>query len=199
MGPRDPKNFKLLVFKGILLKFSTVHFFNNRNWYHTHFWCFGSFQGKYKNFRIFSISFRSGKTWSNFELLLCFQRSTNGSSNVQNLLRTLQSSLWVIYEVSGWLGCEIRVRRRSKNDSKWAKIWLFWPKRGVYVKIFAPQSLRRALRVPKSYLGPFAEFKNGLKVEIGAEIRILAGREMDRGSISCHITFTGLPEFSILC
>ena len=75
----------------------------------------------------------------------------------------------------------------------------FDQKRGVYVKIFAPQSLRRALRVPKSYLGRFAEFKNGLKVEIGAEIRILAGREMDRGSISCHITFTGLPEFSTLC
>ena len=57
----------------------------------------------------------------------------------------------------------------------------FDQKRGVYFKIFAPQSLRRALRVPKSYLGPFAEFKNGLKVEIGAEIRILAGREMDPG------------------
>ena len=70
--------------------------------------------------------------------------------------------------------------------------------RGVYVKIFASQSLRRALRMPKSYLESSAEFKTGLKVEIGPEIRILAGREMDPGR-SQAITFTGLPEFSTLC
>ena len=49
----------------------------------------------------------------------------------------------------------------------------FDQKRGVYVKIFAPQSLRRALRMPKSYLGRSAELKNGLKIEIGIKLGIL--------------------------
>ena len=149
-GSQRSQNFKLLVFKGILLKFGTVHFFNNRNWYHTHFWCFGSFQGTYKNFCIFSISFRSGKTWSNFELLLCFQRSTNGSSNVQNLLRALQSSLWVIHEVSGWLGGKIGAWRRQKTDWNWAKISLFLTKKiGGYEERATLLRLARAWRVPK--------------------------------------------------
>ena len=64
----------------------------------------------------------------------------------------------------------------TQNEQKYD---FFDQKRGVYVKIFASQSLRRALRMPKSYLESSAEFKTGLKVEIGPEIRILAGREMD--------------------
>ena len=52
--------------------------------------------------------------------------------------------------------------------------------------------------MPKSYLESSAEFKTGLKVEIGPEIRILAGREMDPGRPPA-ITYTGLPEFSTLC
>ena len=83
----------------------------------------------------------------------------------------------------------------TQNEQKYD---FFDQKRGVYVKIFASQSLRRALRMPKSYLESSAEFKTGLKVEIGPEIRILAGREMDPGR-SQAITFTGLPEFSTLC
>ena len=38
----------------------------------------------------------------------------------------------------------------------------------------------------------FFEFRTGLKVEIGAEIRILAGREMDPDH--SQVTITGLPE-----
>ena len=64
----------------------------------------------------------------------------------------------------------------TQNEQKYH---FFDQNRGVYVKIFASQSLRRALRMPKSYLESSAEFKTGLKVEIGPEIRILAGREMD--------------------
>ena len=79
----------------------------------------------------------------------------------------------------------------TQNEQKYD---FFDQNRGVYVKIFASQSLRRALRMPKSYLESSAEFKTGLKVEI----RILAGREMDPGRPPA-ITYTGLPEFSTLC
>ena len=44
---------------------------------------------------------------------------------------------------------------------------------GVYVQIFALSRSRRPLRVPKLYLDRFAEFKNGIKVEFGAKMRIL--------------------------
>ena len=83
----------------------------------------------------------------------------------------------------------------TQNEQKYD---FFDQKRGVHVKIFAPQSLRTALRMPKSHLECSPEFKNGLKVEIGVEIRILAGREMDPGRPPA-ITYTGLPEFSTLC
>ena len=51
------------------------------------------------------------------------------------------------------------------NGSQIAK---FDQKMGVSKAIFAFQRPPRALKMPKSYLESFAEFKNGLKVEIGA-------------------------------
>ena len=56
------------------------------------------------------------------------------------------------------------------NGSKIAK---FDQKMGVSKAIFAFQRPHRALKMPKSYLESSAEFKNGIKVEFGAKMRIL--------------------------
>ena len=56
-----------------------------------------------------------------------------------------------------------------------SQIGNFDQKMGVSKAIFAFQRPPRALKMPKSYLESSAEFKTGLKVEIGPEIRILAG------------------------
>ena len=49
----------------------------------------------------------------------------------------------------------------------------FDQKMGVSKAIFAFQRPPRALKMPKSYLESSAEFKNGLKVEIGPKLSIL--------------------------
>ena len=54
-----------------------------------------------------------------------------------------------------------------------SKIAIFDEKMGVSKAIFAFQRPPRALKMPKSYLESSAEFKNGLKVEIGGKLSIL--------------------------
>ena len=56
---------------------------------------------------------------------------------------------------------------------------------GLSKEIFAPQRPGRGLRMPKLYLGRFAEFKNGLGLEFGSKMRIrkelLPGGELNPG------------------
>ena len=56
-------------------------------------------------------------------------------------------------------------------------IAIFDQKMVVYERKFALQSLRTPLRLPQLYLGCFAEFKNGIGVEIGAKPSVLGGTE----------------------
>ena len=65
-----------------------------------------------------------------------------------------------------------------------SQIGNFDQKIGVSKAIFAFQRPPRALKMPKSYLESSAEFKNGLKVEIGGKLSILEPfYELTRSSV----------------
>ena len=75
------------------------------------------------------------------------------------------------------------------NGSQIAK---FDEKMEVSKAIFAFQRPHRALKMPKSYLESSAEFKNGLKVEIGGKLSILEPfYEVTRSSVPPTATVPG--------
>ena len=75
------------------------------------------------------------------------------------------------------------------NGSQIAK---FDEKMEVSKAIFAFQRPHRALKMPKSYMESSAEFKNGLKVEIGGKLSILEPfYEVTRSSVPPTATVPG--------